>query len=101
MKAFNELKSAGTESNLSLDSGRLDYRTKTKHDTIYVPGKDSIIYRSYPVPGKTVYIQKPLTWWQQTWIRTGYCFVIFLLLRYFPAILKGVIKLLKRYLNGK
>ena len=51
MKAYNELKSAGVESNLSFDNGKLDYKANAKRDTIYIPAKDSIIYVPLPVPG--------------------------------------------------
>jgi hypothetical protein len=95
MKAYNELKSAGVESNLSFDNGKLDYKANAKRDTIYIPAKDSIIYVPLPVPGDTVYINR-LTWWQQTWIYMGGLFAVILLIKYMPLLWKAILKLLKR-----
>lgn len=95
MKAYNELKSAGVESNLSFDNGKLDYKANAKRDTIYIPAKDSIIYVPLPVPGDTVYTNR-LTWWQQTWIYIGRLFAVILLIKYLPLLWKAILKLLKR-----
>jgi hypothetical protein len=99
MKAYNELKSAGVESSLSFDNGKLDYKANTKHDTIYIPAKDSIIYVPTPVPtpvpGETVYVNR-LTWWQQTEIYAGRLFAVILLIKYLPSLWKALLKLLKR-----
>lgn len=95
MKTYNELKSTGVESSLSFDNGKLDYKANAKHDTIYIPAKDSIIYVSTPVPGDMVYINQ-LTWWQQTWIYAGKLFAVILLIKYLPSIWKAILKLLKR-----
>ena len=95
MKAYNELKSASVESNLSFDNGKLDYKANAKHDTIYIPAKDSIIYVPLPVPGDTVYTNR-LTWWQQTWIYIGRLFAVILLIKYLPLLWKAILKLLKR-----
>ena len=95
MKAYNELKSAGVESSLSFDNGKLDYKANAKHDTIYIPAKDSIIYVPTPVPGETVYINR-LTWWQQAQIYLCRLLAIILLIIYLPSLWKVVLKLLKR-----
>lgn len=89
LKAYNELKSAGTESNLRFDGGQLDYRTKAKPDTVWLPAKDSLIYVPRPVEVEV----NRLTWWQETWIRIG---KISLSLLAFGLGLKGIQKLLKR-----
>lgn len=99
LASFNELKSNGMESSLSVDSGRLDYKVRTVPDTVFVPGKDSIIYEPYPVPGEPVV--KPLTWWQQTCIYAGYAFFALVLLRLSPTLWNSIGKLFKLYLNGK
>lgn len=93
MKAYNELKSAGVESSLSFDNGKLGYKANAKHDTIYIPAKDSIIY--VPVPGETVYINR-LTWWQQSQIYLFRLLAVILLIEYLPSIWKVILKLLKR-----
>lgn len=95
MKAYNELKSAGVESGLSFDNGKLDYKANAKHDTIYIPAKDSIIYVPTPVPGETVYINR-LTWWQQAQIYLCRLLAVVLLIKYLPSIWKVILKLLKR-----
>ena len=95
MKAYNELKSAGVESSLSFDSGKLDYKANAKHDTIYIPAKDSVIYVPTSVPGETVYINR-LTWWQQAQIYLCRLLAIILLIIYLPSLCKVVLKLLKR-----
>lgn len=68
MQAFEEQKSKNTSSSLKLENGVLDYRTKTEHDTIYIPGKDSLIYVPVDVPGPVTNV---LTWWQQFWMKLG------------------------------
>lgn len=93
MKAYDELKSAGVESSLSFDNGKLDYKAEAKHDTIYIPAKDSIIYIPVEVPGEPV---NHLTWWQHTWIYIGRLFAVILLIKYLPLLWKAILKLLKR-----
>ncbi len=74
MKALNEAKSKRVQSNFTFSSGQLMYNATTKPDTVYVPGKDSIVDREVPirveVAGPTVYINE-LTWWQSTQIKAG------------------------------
>lgn len=67
LKAYNELKSAGTESRLHFEDGRLDYEAKEKPDTVFLPVKDSIIY----VPQLVEVEVNRLTWGQETWIYIG------------------------------
>jgi hypothetical protein len=93
IKAYDELKSAGVESSLSFDNGKLDYKAEAKHDTIYIPAKDSIIYVPVEVPGEPV---NHLTWWQHTWIYIGRLFAVILLIKYLPLLWKAILKLLKR-----
>lgn len=93
LKAYDELKSANMESDLRFKDGRLDYGARTKPDTVYLPAKDSIIYVPREVPVE-VEVNR-LTWWQETWMRTG---KISLSLLAFWLGLKGIQKLLKRKL---
>lgn len=69
LRQMEELKGKSMESNLSFKDGRLDYKAKANPDTLYLPGKDSIIYVPQPVEVK-VEVNR-LTWWQETWIRAG------------------------------
>lgn len=93
LKAYDELKSANMESGLRFKDGRLDYGARTKPDTVYLPAKDSIIYVPREVPVE-VEVNR-LTWWQETWMRTG---KISLSILAFWLGLKGIQKLLKRKL---
>jgi hypothetical protein len=68
LKAFNELKSKGVQSDFSFESGQVVYKTKTVRDTIYIPAKDSLIYVPVEVSGEKV---NYLTFWQQFWIYAG------------------------------
>lgn len=80
MKAFEEQKGRRTESSLSLDSGGvLEYHANSRPDTIYVQGKDSIIYQPVEVPGPVTNV---LTWWQELWIRLGKLLVAGIAIRY-------------------
>lgn len=92
LKAFSELKSGNVNSSLKLDSGVLDYKANAVHDTIYIPGKDSLIY--VPVPGETVTVNE-LTWWQELWIRIGKLSVSVLILCLLPVLAKRILKRFK------
>lgn len=62
MQAFEEQKTSGVNSSLKLNNGILDFHAVFVHDTIYIQGKDSLIY----VP-----VENELTWSQGLWIRLG------------------------------
>lgn len=89
MREVEELKGKAMETDLSFKDGKLDYKVKVAPDTVYVPGKDSIIYVPQPVE---VAVNR-LTWWQETWMRIGKISISILALL---LGLKGVRKLLKR-----
>lgn len=89
LKAYDELKSAGMDSRLAFEDGRLDYALEAVHDTVYLPAKDSIVYVPRPVEVEV----NRLTWWQETWMRIGKISISILALL---LGLKGVRKLLKR-----
>ena len=86
-----ELKGKTMETDLSFKDGKLDYKAKAVPDTVYVPGKDSIIY--VPQEVKVEVEVNRLTWWQETWMRIGKISISILALL---LGLKGVRKLLKR-----
>lgn len=90
LKAYDELKSAGMNSHLTFEDGRLDYDLEAVHDTVYLPAKDSIIY--VPQPVEVIKEVNRLTWWQETWMWIG---KISLSLLALLLGLKGVRKLLK------
>lgn len=89
MQEVDELKGKRMETDLSFKDGKLDYKAKAVPDTVYVPGKDSIIYIPQPVEVEV----NRLTWWQETWMRIGKISISILALL---LGLKGVRKLLKR-----
>ena len=89
MRQMEELKGERMKTGLSFKDGKLDYKAKTKPDTVYIPGKDSIIY----VPREVTVEVNRLTWWQETWIRIGKMSLSILV---FGLGLKGIQKLLKR-----
>ena len=68
MQAFEEQKGKGISSSLKLDNGILDFHVVFLHDTLYIPGKDSLIYVPVEVPGPETNV---LSWWQQLWIKLG------------------------------
>ena len=68
MQAFEEQKSSGANSSLKLNNGILDFHAVFVHDTLYIPGKDSLIYVPVDVPGPET---NELTWWQELWIKLG------------------------------
>lgn len=93
MKAFQEKKGNSVNSSLKLDSGVLDYHVIFLHDTIYIPGKDSLIYVPVDVPGP---VTNELTWWQQLWVNLGRLFAagstVYLLLHYLRIRFKNPLK---------
>nr|DAY79910.1 MAG TPA: hypothetical protein [Caudoviricetes sp.] len=89
MRQVEELKGKVMETDLSFKDGKLDYKAKVAPDTVYVPGKDSIIYVPQPIE---VAVNR-LTWWQETWMRIGKISISILALW---LGLKSVRKLLKR-----
>lgn len=68
MQAYEEQKGKGISSSLKLDNGKLDFHVVFLHDTLYIPGKDSLIYVPVEVPGPETNV---LSWWQQLWIKLG------------------------------
>lgn len=70
MDALYEEKSEGMRTKFMLDSlGNLEYNAVKPPDTVYVQGKDSLIY--IPVEVEKRVEVKILGWWQQTWIFMG------------------------------
>lgn len=79
-----------------LDSlGNLKVKAKRKPDTVYVEGKDSLIYVPVPGPKETVKVNV-LTKWQKAMIWTGTAALLLLAALGLPKLLKLIITLLKR-----
>ncbi len=88
LKAFTESKTKRMETNLTFDNGKLGYRANTNMDTVYIKGKDSIIYREVPINIPVPVEVFKLTRWEMIIQFFGYVFMICL------AII-GIIALLK------
>lgn len=69
LRQMEEQKGKSMETGWSFEDGRLDYQAKTAPDTVYLPGKDSLIYVPQPVEVR-VEVNR-LTWAQEAWIRAG------------------------------
>lgn len=69
LKQLNEQKSKGIKSDFNFNNGRLDYNAKTVPDTVYIPAKDSIIYKEIPVEVPRIVEVNVLSTWQtiQIW----------------------------------
>lgn len=89
MKELSEEKSKRVSTKLNFSPGklaRLDYKSNTKPDTVYISGKDITIYKDRPV-----YIDKPivtnkLNWWQKVLMWGGGVFSILLLIAIYSKI---------------
>jgi hypothetical protein len=101
IKELSESKSKGIESDISLSTNEqgdaeLNYNVKTVPDTVYIPAKDSIIYKDVPV---YVTIEKPvnfLTGWQWAQVYLGR---LFLILACIAGIYVGFKVLKKKYFS--
>lgn len=83
----------GLSVNLDYSSGRLNIDAKTNRDTIYISGRDSLIY--IPVKGEERLVNY-VTTWQSFWIVLGQLGAGWLVITNLPAIiqwLKNKIKL--------
>lgn len=67
LRQVEEWKGKRMESDLSFQDGRLDYKAKADPDTVYLPGRDSLIY----VPQYVEVEVNRLTWEQEAWMRVG------------------------------
>jgi len=86
---INELKSSGIESGFNfvpndLGQSLLNYKTKTVHDTVYLPAKDSIVYKDVPIVVEVPVEVNILTGWQwfQIWAGRIFLFIIISYLAY-------------------
>ena len=80
--------------------GNLKVKAKRKPDTVYVKGKDSLIY--VPVPGPEREVEKAvevnvLNKWQKTMVWLGSAALLIVAALGLPKLLKLILKLLKRY----
>lgn len=60
--------SSSGQVDMKFDDGRLNLEYKTDPDTIWMKGRDSLIY--VPVKGDPIPVNQ-LTWMQELWIRIG------------------------------
>ena len=90
-----------TSKNMSLQAsidplGNLNVKAKRKPDTVYVKGKDSLIYVPVPGPEKKVEVNV-LAKWQKAMIWLGSVVLLIMAFLGLPKLLKLILKLLKRY----
>ena len=95
MDALYEEKSKGMQTKLKLDSlGNLEYNAVKPPDTVYVHGKDSLIY--IPVDVEKRVEVNVLTWGQQAWIYLGKILSAVCCLGIILAVIKRRLKTNKR-----
>ena len=103
IKELNEVKSGKIQSDLSLDGGKFSYGTYHPPDTVYVPAKDSIVYRKEPYPVEVPIKVNELTREQtfQVWIaRTGEAVLLIYFLFGIGGKWKGLISLIKKLIKN-
>lgn len=71
MAQIAEQKSAHVSSRVSFNNGVLSYKAKTVHDTVWLPAKDSIVYKDKPILQPYPVETNRLTWWQKFFVYSG------------------------------
>lgn len=100
---LSEEKSRRLLSSFSLRNNQFTYKAKTARDTVYVPAKDSIVYREVPIPVEVPVEVNKITVWQKTQINAGrilftliFAYCIYLLYKWKGAAVKTVLKSILR-----
>lgn len=88
MKQLSEEKTKRIQSQFNFENGLLKYKAFTLHDTVYIPGKETTIYKEVPIKVEVVKEVNKLTTWQRGQMHIGRLFLT-LLMAY------GVYRLLK------
>lgn len=78
LQRLSEKKSPSVFSDLKLQNGRLNYRTKTMPEPQKIVVKDSIIYKEIPVKVEIPKIEYRQTGWQKFTSRIGMIALVFL-----------------------
>jgi len=81
MKQLTEAKSKGVASKFDFNAGILNYHVVTVHDTIYIPGKETILEKEVAVRVEVPVEINKLTQWQILQIWAGRALLALLLIR--------------------
>lgn len=76
LKQLGEEKSKRIQSLFTFDSGFLRYKAKTIHDTVYLPARDSIIYKEIPIRVEIPIEINRITKWQKIQMNAGRLFFL-------------------------
>jgi hypothetical protein len=95
LKELSEEKSKRIQSLFSFDSGLLKYKAKTIHDTVYLPAKDSIIYKEIPIRVEIPIEINRLTKWQKFQMNAGRLFFLIIILYVIYTVFKWKNRILK------
>lgn len=95
MKQLTEQKSKGVSSQFTFNAGQLKYKADAAHDTIYLPAKDSIIYKEVPIKVDVPVEVNKLTQWQIIQMWAGRVLLGLMLLYGIYTVIKSKLNLLK------
>ncbi len=71
LKDLSEEKSKRMQSQFSLTNGQFNYKASSIPDIVYLPVRDSIVYREVPIPVNVPIEVNKLTAWQNIEIKAG------------------------------
>ncbi len=95
LRELREQKSNSTSTSFNIDStGRIEYRTVYRPDTIYVTVTDTIIRKEMPVMVPVVQEINRLTWWQKLFAWTGGATLLGLII----VIMQPVVRFVSKFL---
>ena len=80
LKRYDEHKTSGMSTGLKIDTGTISYQVIRIRDNIYIPAKDSIIYKDIPIPVEVPVEINRLTGWQQFQIWCGRIYLVIMVL---------------------
>jgi hypothetical protein len=89
MKALSEEKSKRVSTQIKFTPGKvakLDYKSKTKPDTVYLPSKETIRYLEKPYRVEVPVVTNELNWWQKVLMWGGGIFILLLVLAIYNKI---------------
>ena len=94
LKQLDEEKTKRIQSAFNFNNGKLNYKTITEHDTVFVAVTDSTIYKEVPVKVEVPVITNKLTSWQTGQIHIGRLFLTILMAYGVYRFLKWKLKLI-------
>jgi len=89
LRRFDEQKSARISTALNLDDdGKLSYKIVRLRDTVYIPARDSIVYKEIAIPVSVPIEVNQLTGFQHFQIWAGRCLLVIAAIVFFTMYLK-------------